>query len=360
MDLTVLLDWAEKHLSAQRSSEGAVATFSQRIADCLRMLLNPHELSGATNHDARLRSIISVRRNGRISQAGLQRIQSLLFGSEILDDHWWLNQPLRFEPAGQATSPEGEAIRAEVMHRALRVFQDLDAQPALVVQAGMILSQVPDMNTESKSAVVTALRRRLTAVCGNEVERTRVVRTTWAFAYMFPPSVDDLSPLRVGSLRVSYSRALQSGNSWPDRSVTVQLLHVVSMFDVESLVQSELRLLVSELRETLDRVNAARRIHLLPSEKSVANVDFATAQGHLKILWPELIVDMREDIGFLPEERIRAEYRERVAVIWGDHEPTHEDWLKYLILLHPVMRETVAKAIEEPAPAAAAEGTAAP
>jgi hypothetical protein len=47
-------------------------------------------------------------------------------------------------------------------------------------------------------------------------------------------------------------------------------------------------------------------------------------------------------------------------LIWGDHQPTRDDWVKYFVLLHPVMRETVAKAIEEPAPAAATEGTAAP
>jgi len=33
------------------------------------------------------------------------------------------------------------------------------------------------------------------------------------------------------------------------------------------------------------------------------------------------------------------------AILWGTHEPTADDWLEYLTLLHPVMKDTVDAAL---------------
>ena len=39
--------------------------------------------------------------------------------------------------------------------------------------------------------------------------------------------------------------------------------------------------------------------------------------------------------------------------LWGTHDPTKQDWLKYLILLHPAMKDTVDAALAKLEPAAA-------
>lgn len=80
----------------------------------------------------------------------------------------------------------------------------------------------------------------------------------------------------------------------------------------------------------------------------------------LRLLRPTRKLEMPSDGGSPPVEPLRQECREHVTVIRGDHESTRADWLKDLVLLHSVMRETVTKAVEELAPAAVAEGTAAP
>jgi hypothetical protein len=137
---------------------------------------------------------------------------------------------------------------------------------------------------------------------------------------------------------------------------------------VSDLIGEERGLVLARSHETLQFVNAARLSQLKTQGSSREKRAVAKVNEDLPLRWPVLKVQMPSDGGIASAELLRRRYRERVAVIWGDHEPTHEDWLKYLVLLHPVMRETVAKAIEEPAPApepepapaAATEGTATP
>ncbi len=66
--------------------------------------------------------------------------------------------------------------------------------------------------------------------------------------------------------------------------------------------------------------------------------------------WPELDVNL---LGFAgagsgwPAGTFRGQAAPDFRAIRGDHTPTKNDWLKYLILRHPMMTDFVKSALEQ-------------
>jgi hypothetical protein len=66
----------------------------------------------------------------------------------------------------------------------------------------------------------------------------------------------------------------------------------------------------------------------------------------VNLFWPGLTTNVDLTTPIPPGQPHRQDVW-LFKVLWGEHVPSKEDWLKYLILLHPAMKETVVDALEK-------------
>lgn len=332
------LAWCERRLSQAPTGTKAVDADTVKAADYLRSI--SRDLSG--NH------------------ATIDRICAALKTSPHLGTAWWLSQPLvhRSESHNSGSIDSNlwtQAIQSEITRVAVEAFEKNDTSLPLVAQACSILANGAELSQEQRTSVLNSLANRLSSRCATPDTLTKLVPIGGEFLRFSIPQI--LSNSSFSSTRIQIV-----GQQRPSSSscLVLELLSLVGKLDGVTAVQNQLDLVLNETQDTLVLINS-QRAKLLEANKSRNGNAGGFGRGSgpfiVALAWPEL-TDSDAGLGRNNNPALAgAPGIGPLATVqlWGTHKPAARDWLEYLILLHPVMKDTVDAALAKMIPIAASE-----
>ena len=326
--LEPFLVWAENRLGRVPTSEDSDGdTFE--AADMIRSLTLPD--SGYDDHFL------------------TDRIFTALKNCKHLGSEWWLSRPLVHRSFGSDepdTNLWRPTMKSEIISVAVNAMQNDDTPLPLVVQACSILANGAELTSEQRTSVVTSLANRLTLDTTHFEKLIEMVPIVEPFAGFTMPQVVPIKSLSLVQLQMAYSRGTAA-------CPVLEMLSLAEKLDAAMSVQPQLDALMIETQPTLELFHAEYAKQMENSKGGNGNRGSFGSGFNVELTWPELASSdkgvSRGSIGtYVPGNRPLGTMR-----LWGTHEPTKPDWLKYLILLHPVMKDTVDAALAKLEPAAA-------
>ncbi len=319
--------WAEDRLSKPRTSDHAVDLDAVKEADLLRNFT----------------AIKSPVANPNL----IQRIIKILKSSPRLGATWWLSQPLAY-PSGNGSPDENTwapPIKDEITRVAVDAIENDDTSPSLVAQACMILSRGADLTPEQRERVLTSVSRRLSQLCAAPDSWTDMVQINDSFSNVGSVIRMD-SPLGAVRIEMAVRASMVRDIPVTESSLLLEMLTLVVKLDGTASVQPQLDLIMKETQETLARIYPQRE-HAPESMRNMLESIRRSGRRSpfvVNLVWPALTASDASPQGGAPSI---AGTQGSIQLLWGDHQPSKRDWLEYLILNHPAMKDTVAGAIEK-------------
>ncbi len=321
--LKPFLAWAERRLSRTPTGDKSADDDTFKAADHLRRFSAPYPYSV---NDATF----------------VERVCKALKNSPILQSTWWLSQPLVHRSYdGDGTKDTilwSPVIASEITHVAVEALEKSDTPVTLVAQACSILANGAELNQEQRTSVLNSLANRLTSLSTTPDTLTELVPIAEAFSGFSVPQI--LPNDAFSSVRVQIVAQHRSSES----SLVLEMLTLVGKLDGVASVQPQLDLVLEETHDTLELINSR---HVKWEEAKRSPGAFGRSSPFIvDLAWPELT---GSDGGMSRNSTGLAGGPGKVPLatlqLWGTYEPTADDWLKYLILLHPTMKETVDAAL---------------
>jgi serine/threonine protein kinase len=269
-------------------------------------------------------------------------VAPILTESPKLDDAWWLSEPLMSRGSNGMTELWPTPTKAKISETAVRVLEKADSDSSLVVQACMILANGAVLTEEQKVKVLTSIQRRLEGASKSPETLTEMVSVKSSFRDFAAPSFGKKSKLGIANLRIG------DGSS-SDASLVLQLLNTVSAIDHGKVCQPQVQMIFESSRGVFDIINAQRLADPASHEQTKegkAGFRQRLNRYPLDLYWPSLTAGVDESTPIHPGgfEALQAI---AFKTLWGEHVPSKQDWLKYLILLHPAMQDVVTAEIEK-------------
>ncbi len=332
------LAWCERRLSQAPTGTKAVDADTVKAADYLRSI--SRDLAG--------------------NPATIDRICTALKTSPHLGTAWWLSQPLVYRSESHNSGSIDSnlwtpAIQSEITRVAVEAFEKNDTSLPLVAQACSILANGAALSQEQRTSVLNSLANRLSSRCATPDTLTELVPIGGEFLRFSNPQILPNSSFSSTRIQiVGQHRTLASS------CLVLELLSLVGKLDGVTAVQNQLDLVLNETQDTLVLINS-QHAKLLEANKSrngnVGGFGRGSSPFIVSLAWPELT---DSDAGFTRGNNpalAGAPGTGPLATVqlWGTHKPAARDWLEYLILLHPVMKDTVDAALAKMEPTAASE-----
>ena len=321
------LAWAERRLSQAPTGTKAVDADTVKAADYLRSISRDH--SG--------------------NQATMDRIFAALKSSPHLGTAWWLSQPLVYRSSGSNNSGTDSnlwtpAIKSEITRVAVEAFEKNDTPLPLVAQACSILANGAELSQEQRTSVLNSLANRLSFLCATSDTLTELVPIAEAFSRFSVPQI--LPNSSFSSVRVQIVVQHRSSASCQ----VLEMLSLVGKLDGVAAVQHQLDLVLNETHDTLELINSQHAKLQEANRSRNGNTDGlrrGSSPFIVALAWPELT---DSDAGMSRNNNTALAGVPDIGPLatlqlWGTHKPTADDWLEYLILLHPVMKDTVDAAL---------------
>ncbi len=288
------------------------------------------------------------------TEACRNRVMRILTSSTQLPISWWLSQPLIYRTGENDREIWPSEFKVEVTRRAIEAMLKEETPPKLVVQASIILANNNDVTAEQQRPISEAINRRLEALAIDRSSLTQMVRTSPEFTDFSVPVLDNQSPLHLALLQIQIS--VQHDSALEDlgieHSVVLTLLNHAWKLDKGASTQAQLDQIFRSTHGTFERIQAQAVASAAPKSGggSDARGFGRGATRQILLHWPDLKTTDRRS-----QDPFSRDSTYSIVPLWGNYVPTKEDWLEYLILLHPVMTERVTQAVKEFAPTPAAE-----
>jgi len=294
--------WAEKRLKHPPTGNPPVDTDTVKAADFLRGLTS--------------------RRPALHDRPFAARIAKGLKNSPHLGLEWWLKVPLVY----RATNGKGRtaddvdlwapAVESEMVRIAVETIDDPKSNKQLVAQACLILGHGSELDAAQRTRVLAAVDRRLIALSAAPTAMKEIVTLDGDFRSL---SLPELKELRLHT------------QGQPGTYLVFPLLDVVKELKGAESVPAGLNSLASYTQS----------VHQIILEKA-ANSSGQNSRSPLTFIlnWPELSLDddgRRSGFSRGGGSSRMQELADRA--VWGQHQPTTNDWLMYCILQHPVMQQ---------------------
>ena len=336
---------------AQRTTRGEVATLEPFLAWAERRLSKAP--AGNTPDDDTIKSADILRdltyvHSDPVDPVMAERVFTSLKNSRQLGAEWWLSQPLVYRSSSSDRTGDtnlwSPAMKSEITRVAIETIGNAKASRQLIAQACIILANGADLNPEERTIILTSISSRLTAACATLDKLTELVPIADEFTRFSVPEIVQTNPF--STVRIQFS--VRSRQSWV--CPVQEMLNLVGQLEGATIVQPQLDLIFQEAQETLELINSQRvKQEANRSRNSNTNASRRGASPLIvQLEWPELT---DTDGGVIGSSR-DAGGPLATTMLWGTHKPTKQDWLKYLILLHPVMKDTVDAALAKLEPAA--------
>lgn len=295
-----------------------------------------------------LRNLTSANCSNRVRQAVAKedaafdnRVFSTLKASSLLNDSWWLSRPLVYRNSsnqGRSRTDQNiwpAGIKSEITRVAIETLQSSDSPPELVAEACMIVANGADLDVDARLQVLTAVNRRLMALCANpETLRARVT-TDGEFASFVTPDIKTPFGPQKSIFQINDSNTAY---------LALVCLDVMKSLHDHAMVSQGLSDVLSQVQPSRDLLNMAQETSKSDGGRNNGTSPFGPASG-LQLSWPDLtIVESGEVFGF----NGRSVESLMVRKILGIPDPTFTNWFDYCILQHPVMQDYLAT-IEKPA-----------
>ncbi len=271
-----------------------------------------------------------------------KRVLTALKSCPLLDIAWWLSRPLVYRNSStggrtytdQNIWPAG--IKSEITRVAIEALENDASTPVLAAQACMILANGANLDAGARSQVLTAVNRRLTALCANpETLRARVL-TDGEFASFLAPNIN--APFGPQKSIFQFSDSTTA-------YLALLYLDVMKSLDDRPGVSQGLSDVLSQVQPSRDLLTTAREKSKSDGGRNTGNSSFGPGSG-LQLTWPDLtIVESGQSFGFNAARSVESMV---VRTIWGIPDPTFTNWFDYCILQHPVMQDYLVS-IEKPA-----------
>ena len=274
-----------------------------------------------------------------------ERVASILKSSSHLDQAWWLNQPLVYRTQSEDRKLWPAAISNEIMRHAVEALANADTSPSLVTHACMILANGAELNPEQRTVVLPAVARRLADACQSPEKLTLMVQMGDDFSTLSLPDIFQESPLQFVNLQIQHARSFVRDIPVTETSMTLQLLNLAFKLDQGESFQPQLDQILDATKGGLEIINSQRLAYAQTIENRGRGVFSGRVPPNrggpsVELSWPSLTSSAPSGpFGFGPRGT------DATKLIWGDHESKPRDWHKYLILLHPVMKDTVDAAL---------------
>ncbi len=282
-------------------------------------------------------------------EATFDRICEALKSSPHLGTAWWLSEPLVYRSGDSGTPDRNRwppAIKSEITRVAVEALRTDDTHLPLVAQACSILANGAELTPEQRSSVVTSIAHRLTFDSAHLAKLTEIQPITDSFADFTIPKIVRNSSFSSVRLQVAHRRGVAA-------CPVLEMLSLVGKLDEVTSIQPQLDSLMNETQSALELIQAENAKQMELNKGSNGNRGSSGSGFGVELTWPELsssdIGINRGNIGTI----VPGNQPLGTMKLWGTHEPTKQDWLKYLILLHPVMKDKVDAALARLEPATA-------
>ena len=327
-DVEPFVAWAEQRL-ARSTGEG--------------IEIDPNAIRAADE----LRNMIALTGLQLTTDMFRARVVGILKSSSQLPVSWWLSQPLIYRAAENDLEIWPAEFKTEVTQRAIAAMKSDETSPSLVVQASMILANCTDQTAEQRKEIAEALTRRLESLAKDRSALTQMVQTTDSFANFSVPTTDTASPLFHLPLQIEVRRSYVREIPVIENSLALSLLNHAWKLDKGASARPHIEVLFRTMEETFARIQTQALSVTASREKNSSRVSMGGGNSRppIHLRWPDL---QTEDNGAPVFNSSRPVNLNQLATatLWGKYEPTKQDWLEYLILLHPVMTERVTEAVK--------------
>lgn len=296
--------WAEKRLKLLPTGNSSVDANTVEAADFLR---------GQTQKPRAVDDLLFA-----------ERIAKILKNSPHLGPDWWLKVPLIYRNSkGHPTDGLDlwlTAMESEMIRIAVGVIDDPKSHKQLVAQACLILGHGAELDQTQRNKVLAAVDRRLVDLSTAPAAMREIVRLDDNFRSLSLPEFKEIRLHAQGEL-----------GTYP----IFPLLDVVKEHNGAELVPAELKSLSSYTKAVLQVITERSDPH-----SSGQYGRKLSGRPTISLNWPELtLVDDGRRGGFSRSGFSSQMQGPAVSHVWGKHEPTTDDWLKYCILHHPVMQQ---------------------
>ncbi|MFO1000834.1 MAG: serine/threonine-protein kinase [Planctomycetaceae bacterium] len=320
--------WAEQRLARPAGEGEEIDQDSIRAADALRNMIaqTGYELT---------------------TEAFRVRVVGILKVSPQLPVSWWLSQPLVHRTGEGDHEIWPTEFKVEVIRRAIEALGNDETPSSLVIQASIILANSTELNAEQQQKVTNALNRRLDALAKDRSMMTQFVKTAEPFTNFSIPATDTQSPL-YQTLQIEVRRSYVREIPVIENSLVLSLLNHSWKLDKGLSAKLHLDQMFRATQGTFDRIQT-QATTIAAASKENAGVRLGgfrrPSRPPVHLIWPDL--QAPDNGGFLSDSGPVSVNQLATATLWGKHEPSKQDWLEYLILLHPVMTERVTQAVKE-------------
>jgi hypothetical protein len=252
----------------------------------------------------------------------VHRVFLAVKNSAYVKRDWWLSWPL-LVPERNDNNQIGAKFssfnlpiefQTEVIRRAVDTLEDEGASLSLVAQSCMILAKGGEINDEQRLRILKAIDHRLESTGTREEALTAMVPVAEEFRALALPGIGvNRSPRRALSITLSHDPLAASP--------VLEMLDVADSLHGAATVQNGLVVIKDGLQATLQLIVEGR-------EGNIHGV---------RLNWPKLTFQEPQSSIDMSKE------------VWGTHEPTSTDWLKYCIIHHPVLEQYLADHPDDPA-----------
>jgi len=327
--LEPIVAWAERRLKNNSVENASDDADTRKAADYLRSLSSRFSRSRTSDSETAEQTELTA------------RMFMALKSSPMLDNSWWLSQPLvyrRSNNGGRTYTDQNiwpSGIKSEITRVAIETLENDASTPMLVAQACMILANGANLDADARSQVLTAVNSRLTALCANPETLRARVSTDGGFGSFLAPNIN--APFGP-------QKSIFQFNDSKTAYLALLYLDVMKSLDDRPSVSQGLSDVLSQVQPSRDLLTTAREKSKSDGGRNTGNSSFEPGSG-LRLTWPDLtIVESGESFGF----NARSVESIFVRTIWGIPDPTFTNWFDYCILQHPVMQDYLAS-IEKPA-----------
>lgn len=294
-----------------------------------------------------LRNMIST--NQELSTESFRtRVVGILTSSARLPMSWWLSQPLVYRTSESDREIWPSEFKVEVTRRAIEALEDDETPTSLVIQASIILANSTGQSAEQQQEIADAVNRRLESFANDPLAMSEMVQTADEFINFSVPTTDTQSPLYLAPVQIEVRRSYVREIPVIEHSLVLTLLNHSWKLDQGASAKPQLDHVFRATQGTFDRIQAqAMTVTALKENAGQRQRGSGRFSGPpIHLLWPDL---QTEDNGAQVFNSSRPVNLNQLvtATLWGKYEPTEQDWLEYLILLHPVMTERVTQAVNE-------------
>ncbi len=335
-DVEPFVAWAEKLLQQPLPEGLDVNKDSLRAADHLRNMIS-------TNQELSTESFRT-------------RVVGILVSSMQLPISWWLSQPLVYRTSEGDREIWPSEFKVEVTRRAIEALGYDETPTSLVVQASIILANSTGQSAEQQQQISSAVNRRLESFAKDPLAISEMVQTAEEFTNFSVPTTDTQSPLYLAPLQIEVRRSYFREIPVIENSLVLTLLNHSWKLDKGASAKLQLDHVFRATQGTFDRIQTQAMTVAAPKENAgQRSGGFGRgSRPPIHLLWPDLQTEDNGGQMFNGSRPVNLNQL-ATATLWGKYEPTRQEWLEYLILLHPVMTERVTQAVKEFAPTPAAE-----